>query len=457
MCSLDSLFLCGVVLAGAALAAPPAAGGLKIGVGRTVITPVLDTPMAGYYYPRMPDGVHDDLHASALVFDDGQNRVALVSCELVHVTRDAVEDARRKIEKKWGIPASHVLISATHSHTGPDLSNAEYTRMLGTWIADSVTTAEGRKCPARLYSAVEKEGSIAHYRRYLMKDGTVRTNPWIVPGAPPDFVNPDVVRPMGTPDPDVGVLYAEDETRAPLVTWVNYAMHQDTVGGTWISADYAYYMGRFLSKIKGPDMPTVFTIGAAGNINHYDIRRPGPQRGPDMAGRLGEVLGSAVTKAFTHMEPVSNPRVRAISQTIELPLASVTPQAVEESRKILAQPPPPNIDFTIERVNAAKVMGVYKRTGRPVSAEIQVLAVGPVAFVGVPGELFVELGRKIKEASPFRRTFIVELANDSIGYIPTAEAYAQGSYEPTSTRLAPGAGEKIADTAVGLLRRLAQP
>ena len=130
---------------------------------------------------------------------------------------------------------------------------------------------------------------------------------------------------------------------------------------------------------------------------------------------------------------------------------------MEESRKILAEPPPPNIDFTIERVNASKVMGVHARNGRAVRAEIQVIAVGAVAFVGVPGELFVELGQRIKKASPFRSTFIVGLANDSIGYLPTMEAYAEGSYEPTSTRLAPGAGEKIADTAIDLLKRLAQP
>ncbi len=439
--------------AGAAVAGAP--GALQIGVGRAVITPPLEIPMAGYYYPRAADGVHDDLHASALVFDDGRTRAVLVSCEIVHVTREAVEAARRKIQAKWGIPAGNVLISATHSHTGPIVETPEYTRMLGAWIADSVASAHGLKRPARLFSVVEKEASIAHYRRYLMKDGSVRTNPWIVPNAPPDFVNPDVVRPMGAPDPDVGVLYAEDERGDPLVTWVNYAMHQDTVGGTWISADYAYYLGRFLSKFKGPDMPTVFTIGAAGNINHYDIRRPGPQRGPETARRFGEVLGSAVTKAYTHMEPVLNPKVRAISETISLPLADITAQEVEESRKLLAQPPPPNLDFTIERVKAAKVLAVHKRNGQPVRAEIQAIAVGPVAFVAIPGELFVELGQRIKKASPFRYTFLVELANDSIGYIPTKEAYAQGSYEPTSTVLAPGAGEKIAETAVALLKRLA--
>ncbi|MFB3826502.1 MAG: hypothetical protein ACE15B_07015 [Bryobacteraceae bacterium] len=442
-----------MLMAGASLAAPPA---LKIGVGRTVITPPLEIPMAGYYYPRAADGVHDDLHASALVFDDGRTRAALVACEIVHVSRQAVETARKKLEAKWGIPAGQVMISATHSHTGPVVSSPEYTRMLGGWIADSVTTAHGRKSPARLFVALEKEASIAHYRRYVMKDGSVRTNPWVVPNAPPGYVNPDVVRPVGVPDPDVGVVYAETESGEPLVTWVNYAMHQDTVGGTWISADYAYFLGRFLSKIKGQDMPTVFTIGAAGNINHYDIRRPGPQRGFETARRFGEVLGSAVTKAYTHMEGVPDARVRALSRTIDLPLVKVTAQEVEESRKVLAEPPPQNVDFTIERVKAAKVMAVHKRNGEPVRAEMQVIAVGPVAFVAVPGELFVELGQSIKKASPFRYTFIVELANDSIGYIPTRQAYAEGSYEPASTPLAPGAGEKIVETAADLLKRLAQ-
>jgi hypothetical protein len=422
------------------------ASDLKIGVGSTVITPFLDTRMAGYYYPRTADGVHDDLHAKALVFDDGQNQIVLVACDAVSVRRDAVEEARRRIQKKWGIPPSHVLISATHSHTGPVLTE-EYGKSLSQWIADSVMTAQGRKQTATLFVATEQEASLPHYRRYFMKDGSVRTNP--------GFLNPDVVKPAGEIDPTVGVLYAEDALHQPVLTWVNYAMHQDTVGGTWISADYAHFLAQFLGKIKGPEMLTVFTIGTAGNINHWDVRRPGPQRGFETARRLGEVLGSAVAKAYTHLEPLSSGGIRAVSEAIDLPLAKVTPEEIEQARKILAQPPPPNVDFTIERVHASKVMRVHNRKGQPIRAEVQALAVGPVAFIGIPGELFVELGRRIRSQSPFPYTFVVELANDGIGYLPTRLAFQQGSYEPTSSPLEPGAGEKIADTAIGLLKRLA--
>jgi hypothetical protein len=339
-----------------------------------------------------------------------------------------------------------VLISATHSHTGPVLTE-EYGRSLSQWIADSVMTAQGRKKTATLSAATEQEGSLPHYRRYFMKDGSVQTNP--------GFLNPNVVKPAGEIDPTVGVLYTEDDLRQPVLTWVNYAMHQDTVGGTWISADYAYFLAQFLAKIKGPEMLTIFTIGAAGNINHWNVRRPGPQRGFETARGLGEVLGSAVAKAYTHLEPLSGLRVRAVSEAIDLPLARITLEQVEQAKKVLAQPPPPNVDFTIERVQASKVMRVQNRKGQPVRAEIQALAVGPVAFVGIPGELFVELGRRIRQQSPFAYTFVVELANDGVGYLPTREAFQQGSYEPTSSPLEPGGGEKIADTAIGLLKRLA--
>jgi hypothetical protein len=201
-------------------------------------------------------------------------------------------------------------------------------------------------------------------------------------------------------------------------------------------------------------MTTIFTIGAAGNLNQWDVRRPGPQRDLGTARRLGEVLGAAVTKAYTHLEPVSAPAVRAVSTTVTLPVGKVTPQEVEEAKKVLATPPPPNVDFTLDRVKASKVMAIHRLEGQPLTAELQAVAVGPVALVAIPGELFVELGRDIQRQSPLAYTFIVTLANDGIGYIPMRAAYEQGSYEPTSTRLAPGAGELMVEKALELLARL---
>ena len=417
---------------------------LKIGTGASVITPFLDQPMAGYFYPRSAEGLHDDLFAKALVIDDGRDQIVLVACDTVSIARSAVENARSQIQKRLGIPADHILISATHSHTGPEFT-PEYLMAVGQRIADAVVTAHGKKVAAGLFMATEEEPSLPHYRRYWMKDGSVVTNP--------GFQNPNVVKPAGVIDPHVPVLVGRSESGAPLMTWVNYAMHLDTVGGTWISADYAYYLGRMLTKLNGPDMMTVFTIGAAGNINHWDVNRPGPQRGFAEAQRLGEVLGSAVAKAYTHLEPVA-PRTAALSTTLRLPLRPVTAEEVANARKILAVPPPRDVDFTLERVNASRIARIADRKGEDIAAELQVLAIGPVALVGIPGELFVELGREIQDKSPFPNTIIVALANDDIGYIPTRAAFEQGGYEPTSSPLATGGGERIVARAIELLNEL---
>jgi len=227
------------------------------------------------------------------------------------------------------------------------------------------------------------------------------------------------------------------------------------VGGTLISADYPYFLGSRLGRVKGPEMLTMFMIGAAGDVNHWDVRRPGPQRGLGEARRLGEVLAGDVIKAYAHLEPVAGPEVRAVRGVIELPAQAYTAEELAEARKVLAIPPDRGADFTLDRVKATRIAELEERGGKPLSAEIQVLAAGPIAWVGVPGEPFVELGLDIQKRSPFRYTFVVGLANDNLDYLPTRGAYLQGGYEPTSARVAAGAGEAIVGKALELLGELA--
>jgi hypothetical protein len=102
---------------------------------------------------------------------------------------------------------------------------------------------------------------------------------------------------------------------------------------------------------------------------------------------------------------------------------------------------------------AFTALDVFGRQGKPLEVEVQVIALGrDLAWVSLPGEIFVELGLAIKAASPFKHTIIAELANGSIGYIPTARAYDEGNYEPVSARCAKGSGEKLVEAALALLR-----
>ena len=95
------------------------AGEIRLGTAAVTITPPLGTPMAGYLSPRRSEGVLDDLYAKATVLDDGKTKVALVTCDLIGLSRPVVVAARRIIAEETGIPADNVMISATHTHNGP--------------------------------------------------------------------------------------------------------------------------------------------------------------------------------------------------------------------------------------------------------------------------------------------------------------------------------------------------
>ena len=298
--------LIGLLLVAATLT--PAAD-LRAGRASVVITPPKGAPMAGYYYVRLNEGTHDDLHSKALVIESGGSKAALVALDLASIPRDIVEDARRLIASSTSIPADHVMISATHSHTGPELGARlkgvdaqtlqlamKYRGSLAGKIAESVRLANADLQLARLRAGIGHESSVSFIRRYRMKDGTVGWNP--------GKLNPNVVHPMGSIDPDLPVLYFESPDGKPLATYVNFANHLDTVGGMQYSADYPYTIAKVLGEIKGPDMLTIFTIGTAGNINHIDVNTKEPQKGNAEAARIGAILAGDIVKTWGRMPPV---------------------------------------------------------------------------------------------------------------------------------------------------------
>jgi hypothetical protein len=437
---------------------------LRAGAAAVKITPPKGAPLAGYYYNRAAEGVHDDLYAKTLVLEQEGTKVAFVVCDLISLSRPIVEQARKLVAESAGVPGENVMISATHSHTGPVLRGGStrtaaqggeediavrYAEELPKLIAESVKLAAERLTNAALSAAFEHEDRLSFNRRFFMKDGSVAWNP--------GKLNTNIVRAAGPIDPDVGVLLVQTpDAKRAIATYVNFAMHPDTVGGLQISADYPYTLSRLLAEYKGPEMITVFANGACGNINHVDVKWKDPQKGPHEAARIGTILAANVFEACKKLQPVSG-ALRARSEIVKLPLPIVSEAEVEEARRIAripadAKTPQPKF---LERVKAYKVLDVMGRDGKPHEVEVQVIALGDdVAWVSLPGEIFVELGLAIKKASPFQYTFIAELANGSVGYIPNREAYAQGAYEVVSSRCAEGAGELLVQSAIHQLKTL---
>lgn len=428
------------------------------------ITPPLGAPMAGYYHERAAQGVHDDLYAKTIVLEKDGVKAALVALDLISTTRTIVEDARKEIEKLTSVPGAHVMISATHAHTGPILSDRSeradalggtshvataYLRLLPTLIAQSVQQAEAGLAPAKVSAAIGQEPALPFNRRFHMEDGTVGWNP--------GKLNPKILRPAGPTDPSVPMVYFESATGQPRAVYVNYAMHLDTVGGNELSSDYPYALSQLLSAAKDTNLLTVFTIGTAGDINHVDVKSLDKQKGHAEAARIGTILAATVLKNFPSLSALPAPALQVRHRMVSLPLPALADGDVERARAVILRRGGPKAEQPtfLETVGAFKILDVSAREGRPQEVEVQVISLGDdLAWVSLPGEIFVELGLAIKKASPFRYTIIAELANGSIGYIPSQRAWPQGNYEVVSARCAAGSGETLVETAIELLREL---
>jgi hypothetical protein len=318
-------------------------------------------------------------------------------------------------------------------------------------VAESVRAANERLTPVRLGVAKGRCDGLAFNRRYFMRDGSVGWNP--------GKQNPDIMMHAGPNDPEVALLYAglpgDGDPRQAVATYVNFAMHPDTTGGSKISADWPGALARVLDNYHGANHLTLVANGTCGNINHLDFFWQWPQGGPGEQNRIAAILGAAVFQACKGLKPVSPASLRARNAIVELGLPEITSAQVEEARRTTSEVKDDRGANFMKLVRAYRALDVAGREGKSHNVEVQVIALGrDVAWVSLPGEVFVELGMAIKKRSPFPQTFVVELANESIGYIPDRRSYAEGNYEPESARCAPGSGEKLVDTAVVLLAEL---
>ncbi|MBI1355494.1 MAG: hypothetical protein GC160_14205 [Acidobacteria bacterium] len=445
------LFALALVLA--VSAAGPAQGELRVGRAQVDITPGEGMPMAGYYSVRLSEGVHDPLYAKAIVLEQDGVKAAMVSCDLVAMTREIAVQAREIIARKTGVPGENVIISATHTHTGPEMGlrmqgvdaktlkiATDYHAKLPGLIAQSVVNAEADLRAAKLSAGIGHVDSVAFIRRFWMKDGTVGWNA--------GKLNPKIVRPTGEIDPSLPVVFFQTPDNAPLAVAVNYANHLDTVGGMQFSKDYPYALARSLSSVFGDDLVTQFTIGTAGNVNHIDVGTATPQKGHGEAARIGSILAGHTLETLRNLTEIQPGPLQVSSRIVPL-----TPAPLDKDRAwadgVVARYGTPEAAPFYDQVNAFKTLDVLSQKGKPYEAEVQVISLGDqIAWVALPGEVFVELGKQIKVASPFPYTIITELANGLIGYIPNREAYPQGAYEVISTRVAAGSGEKLVDAAV---------
>jgi hypothetical protein len=463
-----------------------AEGTLRVGVAEADITPPKGFPVAGYYHERLATGTLDPLKARAIVFRTELVQAAVAACDLTGIAVDLTGEVRRRAAARTGIPAANIILTATHSHTAPDYMKDLYD-YLGTsdgpskperpyaaklvgGIVDAIADAQARAEPVVVEAGnARQETPVSFNRRFLIRDGSVRT--WM------SLDNPDVLRPAGPIDPDVGLLLVRSASGQPRGLLSNFALHLDTVGGTLWSADYPYHVEQAARKALDPKLVFLFGNGCCGDINHVDPSK----KDRNKTDAIGRSLAKTVQSALPHLRRVEQLSFRVRRTTVRVPLQEITAEQAAQARPLLlAARSGKQIEFfDVVRAYKAVVLDQLRNkvpqtkpsevinwglshtwagVGSELPVEVHALALGnDVGIVFLPGEIFVELGLAIKHASPFKTTLVVELANcEETLYVPTRVACVGGGYEVINSALKPGSGEMLAEAAVRLLHEIAR-
>ncbi|MCA1686877.1 MAG: hypothetical protein LC745_13090, partial [Planctomycetia bacterium] len=212
-----------------------------------------------------------------------------------------------------------------------------------------------------------------------------------------------------------------------------------------------FYLQDELRKAFGPGFTSLFGAGTCGDINHIDVSR----RERPRTETIGRTLARTVLESSKALDPVTDPKLEVAGEFVEVPLQQYPSDEVRKARQALDTFEKDRTPF-LETVRVVKVVDLADNYPDDTDRlEVQVFQLGPeLAVVTLPGEVFVEHGLAIKKASPFKTTFVVELANASPAYIPTRKAFDEGSYEVVNSRVAPGGGERLVEAAIRLLKRL---
>jgi hypothetical protein len=438
---------------------------LRAGLATVDITPPIPYRMSGYFSERASTGTKDPLQAKAIVFRQGQESAAIVCCDLIGIAPEIARQAREQASQATGIPVEHIAISATHSHTGPLYDGAmrnhfhqraieltgedafekvDYPQQLVAGIVTAIKQAQASLKAVILQAGNVEENRLSFNRRFHMKTGPVRFNP--------GQQNPDIIRVAGPIDPQVGIVLLLDEQRHPCGSLTSFALHLDTVGGTLYSADYPGYVSDILRKKYDEEFISIFGAGTCGDINHIDVKIKGRRSTEE----IGSMLGETIAANIDQLPAVKQPSLAVRSAQVIVPLQQYSAAEIATAKENMDLIGSPKLSF-LDQVSAYKITTLQERGGETIALEVQVFRLSQeLAIVTLPGEVFVDLGLAIKDASPFATTLVIELTNDAPGYLPTSRAFEEGSYETVNSQIASGGAEKMVEAAIQLLKELSE-
>jgi len=415
----------------------------------TDITPPVGADFDGYSAREGTSlGVHDPLLAQLLLLKSGADQVVLISMDLLGVELDFTQRVRLGIQQAIGVPAHCTVVACSHTHSGaagflPALAgirrseDPELQSIVARKLVGAAIWARGRLQPVRLGVGKGAVEGIGRNRN-----------------------NPE----SGPVDDEVIVLRVDDKAGTPLAVLMNYGCHPTVMGyqNLLFSADYPGAARATLRRIY-PETIFMYTNGASGDVSTRFTRRE--QTFAEVE-RMGRILAGEVLKVIQSIVIQESVDLGAHVEPMELKFRSF-PAAEEAKRKM------ERLQTKLEELKAAgashgeirrattqvegataQVLLAKEFAGRTHSnSQVQVLRIGDLALVGLPGEPFTRTVLEIKSLSKHPCTAVVSHSNDEQGYFPDAASVAEGTYEALISPYGADVAEGVRDVALQLLRK----
>jgi hypothetical protein len=432
------------------------------------ITPKAGVSLDGPISKNGPvTGVHDPLHARALVLDDGKTRLAIVICDACVIGRDVFDAAKKMVGQESGLPGSRILAAATHTHAavravhiGKAPADDKYHEFLSRRIADAVLGAEKNLAPARIGFGSFDKPEFVRCRRFLCEPGSVEVNPFGQPGERIKSVagrSSAVIEPAGPVDPQFCVLSVQQADGKPLAVLGNFSVHY--CGGYrrgLVSADYfGHYAAALEAQLNAgagrPPFVGIMSNGTSGNTG--SIQGGGKQYAPFEWMRVSARSLAAETLAVIEkIEHRSDVTLAGVESELTLAVRRPDKERLKWARKMLANADGPHPHrWSQTYAQEALHLAEYPETR---TIKLQAFRIGEAAIAAMPCEVFAETGLEIKRRSPHRFTFSIELAGGYGGYLPPRKQHELGGYETWPARssfLEVGAEKKIRTEVLRLL------
>ena len=456
---------------------------MKAGGFITSITPKSGTHLGGSIGGyRASEIVLDPLNARAVIFESGEVRLCFLSLDVTIITRQYTDKIRNGAAERYGLDPKAIMVHATQTHSAPSMGHfmiddqfpnippekqflrggdMEFADYAAERAIEAIGGALNRLEPVQIDSRTGELAEFAHNRRAVMRDGKV-TMPWMYSTQEFPVGRNDIRHIEGPTDPEVGVLCARNaqgQIVATLLSYTSHPVNQFAKPGAVVSADWPGAWAQEMQTLLGENCTPLVLNGCCGNIN------PVPAFVPDFVPdheRMGRELSQRAKEILSGMKFSEATDLDFLTRDIKLRVREIEPGILEEAKKRLeTNPEPPWLKETPNLIDpdwcrAAWIYSIelLRQRSAEVPYEIQIFRIGQTAFVGLPGEPFVEGQLAIKLASPFYPTQVVHCTTQYIAYFPTRDAYPRGGHEVFFCKVAPGSLEQIVESTVQFLQEL---